>query len=156
VFHTGGRPPPPEEQPYLDHLRRHITHLGVKKRVVITDYLSDVEVAEAMQATDIALVPHTQATNSYSVSFPMSHGRPTLASDLACFREMAARGDCVELFANGDREDLRRKLLTLLADEQRRHELAANAERYAQRFMWPNVAATTRDVYGVAMERAAI
>jgi glycosyltransferase involved in cell wall biosynthesis len=148
---AGGARRPAEEQ-YVDHLRRHIRDLGVEDRVVITGYLPDEEIAEVMQATDIALVPHTQATNSYSVTVPVTYGKPTLASDLACFREMAARGDCLELFRAGDKGDFREKLLVLLGDARRREQLAANALQYAARFTWPAVAATTRHVYRTAID----
>jgi len=148
---AGGARRPMEEQ-YVEYLRRHIRRLGVEERVVVTGYLPDEEIAEVMKATDIALVPHTQATNSYSVTLPVTYGKPTLASDLACFREMAARSDCLELFRNGSKSDFREKLLALLGNPQRREQLAANALQDAARFTWPNVAAATRDVYRTAID----
>jgi glycosyltransferase involved in cell wall biosynthesis len=153
MFVIAGGARRPLEEEYVQHLQRRLRELGVDKRVVITGYLSEEEVADAMQGSDVALVPHTQATNSYSVTLPLSHGRPTLASDLACFREMAARGDCLELFRCGDKHDFRAKLTALLDDPQRRRRLAANALRYSERFAWRNVAAMTRDIYQAALGR---
>jgi glycosyltransferase involved in cell wall biosynthesis len=147
---AGGARRPAEEQ-YVQHLRWQLRRLAGERRIVITGYLSDQEVADAMQAADVALVPHTQATNSYSVTLPLSHGRPTLASDLACFREMAERGDCLELFRCGDKRDFRAKLMALLDHPERRRQLAENALRYTERFAWRNVAAATRDVYKAAL-----
>jgi glycosyltransferase involved in cell wall biosynthesis len=152
VFVIAGGPRRPVEQMYLDDVNERIADLGVADRVVVTGYLSDADVADAMQATDVALVPHTQATNSYSVTLPVSHGRTTLASDLACFREMAARGDCLELFRNGDKHDFRRKLRALLGDPERRAALAGNAAQYAEQFTWSRIATTTRDVYRAALD----
>lgn len=148
---AGGARRPAEEE-YVHHLRRFVRSLRAEHRVVVTGYLTDDEIAEAMQATDVALVPHTQATNSYSVMLPLTHGRPTLASDLACFREMAARGDCLDLFRCGDRNDFRHRLLALLDDPHRRRQLSANAQRYADSFAWHRVAATTRTVYQAALD----
>src|ERR1051326_1477776 len=148
---AGGARRPVEEQ-YVEHLRQHIREVGVDDRVVVTGYLPDDEVAEVMHATDIALVPHTQATNSYSVTLPVTYGKPTLASDLACFREMAARTDCLELFRTGSKSDFREKLLALLGNPRRREQLAANALQYAARFTWPNIASTTRAVYRAAVD----
>jgi glycosyltransferase involved in cell wall biosynthesis len=152
VFVVAGGARRPVEEQYVADVKRQIADAGVQDRVVITGYLSDEDVAAAMQATDLALVPHTQATNSYSVTLPVSHGRPTLASDLACFREMASRGDCLELFETGDKSDFRRKLLALLDDPARRRQLAANAAQYARQFTWEHVAATTRDIYRAALD----
>lgn len=140
------------EEQYVEHLQRHIRTLGVEDRIVITGYLSEQEIGEVMQATDIALVPHTQATNSYSVMLPVTYGKPTLASDLSCFQEMAAAGDCLELFRVNDKNDFREKLLALLGNAQRREQLAANALQYAARFSWPAIAATTRHVYRAAID----
>jgi len=143
----------PIEQQYVDAVERHVRKIGMTRRVIITGYLSDAEVAEAMAATDLALAPHTQATNSYSVAFPLTYGKPTLASDLPCFREMAATSDSLELFENRSKADFRRKLVALLEDGARREQLAANALRHAERFRWPNVAQATRDVYAKAAAR---
>lgn len=147
---AGGARRPPEQQ-YVDHLQRHLRNLGVHDRTIVTGYLRDDDVAAAMEAADIALVPHTQATNSYSVTLPLSHGKTTIASDLPCFREMAARTGCLELFRTGDVDDFRQKLQALLADGDRRAQLAANARLHAERFSWPAIAAATRAVYETAV-----
>ena len=81
------------------------------------------------------------------MTLPITCGTPTLASDLACFDEMARQSDCLELFRAGSASDCRAKLVALLDDAPRREQLAANALRHAARFAWPNVAAATRDVY---------
>jgi phosphatidylinositol alpha-mannosyltransferase len=133
-------------------LKDHLRSLGVADRIVFTGFLSDADIAAAMHASDIALVPHTQATNSYSVMLPVSYGRPVLASDLACFREMAVRGDCLELFTCGDLHDFRRALTALLDSPHRCRQLSDNARRYADRFAWPRVAQMTRDIYRVTLE----
>jgi glycosyltransferase involved in cell wall biosynthesis len=143
----------PIEEAYVEQLRRHLRNQGVEHRVVITGYLEEDDVANAMQTSEIALVPHTQATNSYSVMLALANGRPTLASDLACFREMAERGNCLELFRRGDADDFRTKVTGLLDDPERRRELSDNARRYAARFAWREVAAMTRSIYQIALDR---
>ena len=140
------------ERPYETSIRNMIANTGLDKRVVFTGYISDTEVAEAMAATEIALVPHTYATGSYSVALPLAHGRTILASDLDCFREISLRLDCMQLFRAKDAEDYKTKLLSLLDNESRRSELAANALKYAARFAWPRVAAMTRRVYQSAID----
>ncbi len=134
-------------EPYLARLQADIARSNWGDRVLITGYLPEAELAEALAASEIVLTPHTQATGSYSVSFPLAQGRPILASDLDCFRDIAARIDCLELFRAGDRTDYLGKLSALLANPARREQLAAGARKYAARFAWPRVAALTRDVY---------
>jgi glycosyltransferase involved in cell wall biosynthesis len=135
------------EEPYADQLRARITASGLAERAIVTGFLSDADVAEAMEASDLVLAPHTWATGSYSVTLPLTHGRPVLASDVDCFREIAGRMDCIELFTAGSADDFERKLGLLLEDRTRRKALAATARAYAERFAWPKVASMTRRIY---------
>lgn len=137
--------------PYQAALERQIARMGLQNRVVITGFLTDTEVAEAMAASEIVLVPHTQATSSYSVTLPLAHGRPILASDLDCFREINERLECLALFPSGDAPRYREVLLALLASPDRRATLAQKAREYARRHSWPAVAASTRRVYEAAI-----
>jgi glycosyltransferase involved in cell wall biosynthesis len=147
VLVIAGGPRNADMEPYASQLKARIEVGGLGDRVLITGFLADDEIAEVMAASDLLLVPHTQATGSYSVTFPLTHGKAILASDMDCFREIEARVDCLQLFKAGDPTDYRAKLLALLDDPIRRERLAANACRYAQRFSWPRVAALTRKVY---------
>lgn len=153
VFVIAGGARLPAEEQYVQTLRHHISKSGESERVIITGYLSEEQLAEVMQGSDLFLVPHTQATNSYSITIPLSHGKPILASDLYCFQETAERGDCVELFESGNESDYRRRLLALLDNAERRRELACNALKYAARFAWPNVAAATQELYKLAIQQ---
>jgi glycosyltransferase involved in cell wall biosynthesis len=152
TFVIAGGPRNADMEPYAAQLRERIAQAGLSERVVMTGFLDDTEVAEAMAASEIVLVPHTEATGSYSVTIPLTHGKPIVASDLDCFREISERVDCVQLFRAGDVGDYREKLAALLDDPARREQLASAAKKYAERFSWPRVAALTRDVYKAAIE----
>ena len=147
-----GGPRNADMEPYAAQLRAAIEQAGLSKRVVITGFLSDADVAEAMAASDFVLVPHTQATGSYSVTVPLSHGKVILASDLDCFKEIWERVECLELFPAGNAAAYRDKLLALLNDPARQEKLAANALKYASRFAWPRVAAATRKIYETTIQ----
>lgn len=138
-------------EPYFAQLRNIIESSGVKDRVVITGYLRDEEVAEAMAASSVVLTPHTEATGSYSVTIPLAYGKAVLASDLACFREITQRIACLELFRAGDIEDFRQHLLQLLNDEARRATLERHAKEYAERYSWHCIAERTRTIYEEAL-----
>ena len=135
------------EKAYADSLRARVEQTGLAKRVVITGFLSEEEVPEAMAASDLVVVPHLWATGSYSVALPLTHGRPILASDVDCFQEIQARADCLELFPAGDLGAYRAKLLFLLSNEPRRTKLSEGAKLYAEKYSWNRVAAMTLKVY---------
>jgi glycosyltransferase involved in cell wall biosynthesis len=139
-------------EPYAEGLRAQIAASGLENRVVITGYLEETEVAEAMAASEIVLAPHTVATGSYSVTVPLTYGKPTLSSDLDCFQEIARRGDAVAMFRAGDTADYREKLLALLNSPEEQTHLATAAQRYADRFAWPKVAGLTRTIYKNAID----
>jgi glycosyltransferase involved in cell wall biosynthesis len=141
----------PDMEPYRAGLEERIASLGLTNRVVITGFLPDSDLPGAMAASDVVIAPHTEATNSYSVMIPLSHGRPTVASDVDCFREVSARVDCLEVFKNGDREDYLAKLTRVLGDPERRAKLSTNALKYATRCSWPRVAGMTVKVYESAI-----
>lgn len=139
-------------EPYFAQLVRAIESSGERHRVIVTGYLPDEEVAEAMAASTVVLAPHTEATGSYSVTIPLAYGKAVLASDLACFREIVGRIACLELFRSGDVEDCRRHLHRLLNDESRRATLERLAKEYAERYSWPRIAQQTRCIYEEAIQ----
>jgi glycosyltransferase involved in cell wall biosynthesis len=111
-------------EPYAAGLREHIEAAGLKERVVITDYLSEQEVADAMAASDVVVAPHTFATGSYSIMVPLSYGRAIVSSDLDCFKEINQQVQCLSLFQSGNPEDYATKLNAVLTDDNLRETLA--------------------------------
>lgn len=147
VFLIAGGPRNRDMEPYAAQVGAAIARHGLQSRVVRTGYLSETELAEALEASDVVVAPHLQATGSYSVTLPLAHGKPIVASDLDCFREIMARADCLELFRVGNAEDYRVTLLRVLGDPARQAVLAEGARNYARRFSWAQIAAQTRDIY---------
>ena len=154
ILVIAGGPRNPDTAVYLESLRARIATSGVGERVVYTGFLSDEDLAEAMAASDLALTPHTEATGSYSVMFPLTYGRPVVASDLAIFREIKERGGGVELFPNRDSIAFARIVNELLQDAGRRESLSRQAFEYAREHRWPAVARRTVEIYRLAVEDA--
>lgn len=135
------------EAPFRAALEGEIAARGLGSRVAITGYLSDAEIALAMAAADVVLVPHHIANGSYSVMIALAHGRPVLASDLACFRDLAEAGAGVELFPPGDAAALAERAGFLLASAGTRRRMADAARAHAAGHGWPAVAAATHLLY---------
>ncbi len=139
-------------QPYADLLQSEIAASGLADRVIITGYLGEDELAEVMAASLLVVTPHTQATGSYSVALPLAHGKPIVASNQDCFREIVERKPCLELFRSGDITDYLRAVTLLLDDGDRRQRLGRSAAEYAEATSWPKVAERTAAVYRRALE----
>jgi len=151
VFVVAGGARNAEMEPYGSALRRRIAESARPDRVVITGYLAEEEVAEAMAASDVVVAPHTIATGSYSIMVPLAYGRPVVASDLACFREIAEQTPALTLFPSGDAAAYAAALRSVLADPVRRGAMAQAARVYAQAHTWREVARRTVTVYEEAL-----
>ncbi len=152
ILLIAGGPRNADMNPYLETLKARIAAEHLTERVVISGFLSEEEIGQAMAAADLVLVPHTQATGSYSVTIPLAYGKPILASDQDCFREMNERRECLRLFKSGDREDLSCRALALIEDKGAQNELARKAGEYAKKYSWANSARLTRNVYTRVIE----
>ncbi|MEM9650858.1 MAG: glycosyltransferase family 1 protein [Actinomycetota bacterium] len=75
----------------------------------------------------------------------MSRGRPVVASAVGALPEIAADG--AELVPPGNEEALKTALRELLADDDRRADLATRAVNTASRLSWRATAVHTLDVY---------
>ncbi len=147
-----GGPRTSDMEPYAADIKRQSEEPSIKGRVVITGFLPDSDVPDAMAASDLVLTPHTEATGSYSVMLPITHGRPILASTMDCFKEIYDRSGCLALFKAGDAAEYSKAVNRLLDSPEERAVLAQKAQKYADRFAWPRVASAMRRIYESAIE----
>ena len=132
---------------YLDSLMENVNSLGLRDRVVVTGYLSDDQVAGAMRAADVILLPQLAGTGSYTVQVAFGYGKPILASDLPCFTYAEQTDGALLTFRAGDARILAAKLKSVLEDGDLRARLGQGALDYAARNSWSAVAAKTVEVY---------
>jgi len=154
VFVIAGGARTPDDEGYVATLKERVRAQGLEGRVVMTGYLPETEASQAMAASDLVLLPHTLATGSYSVTLPLSHGKAMVASDLACFAELAGNAHCVDLFHSGDAVHLAERIRAVLGDDEYRNRLERAAADYAEANSWERVARRTVEVYRAAMEAA--
>lgn len=154
IFVIAGGARTAEMEPYAQSLRQRIAASGMQDRVVITGYLSEEEVAGAMAASEVVVVPHTQATGSYSVTIPLAYGKPIVASDLDCFREIWQRVPCLRLFRSGDAGHFAACLKAVLNNPAGREEMSARARDYAAKYSWREAARRTVEIYRLALADA--
>jgi len=133
--------------PYESEIKSQIARRGLDKRVFITGFLSEPQVAEMMAASSIVIAPHTIATGSYSIMIPLSYGKAIVSSNLACFREINDQVRCMELFKAGDSNDFAEALNRVLTNDSKREEMERLAADYAQSHSWREVAKRTVEVY---------
>lgn len=144
VLVVAGGPQNRSQEEYARKWLSDVKLRGFEDRVVLTGYLSDDEVAGAMQCAHIVLCPQERGTGSYTLQIALGHGKPVLSSDLPFFAELE---DAIVTFQRGDSSDLRDKLASLLEDDATRIRLSSKALAYAEEHSWPRIAQRTVGVY---------
>lgn len=93
----------------LDPFVAAIGEAGLQARLRVHGYREDTE--RFLGQADVVLVPSTYGEGSNGmIKEALAAGRPVIASDLACNRELIEHGRSGLLFANGDAADLARQI----------------------------------------------
>jgi glycosyltransferase involved in cell wall biosynthesis len=116
----------------------------------VTRFVDEAEVPALFRRADIVVVPYVQ-TERYDFSgvlaTALAFGKPTIASDVGGFREVAQAG-AAKLVKPGDADGLARAINHLLKEPGARAELAAGAAAAAAgEYSWDRAAARTLEVY---------
>ncbi|MHB0998365.1 MAG: glycosyltransferase [Armatimonadota bacterium] len=137
----------PAQDLYLEELNAGIRRRSLEKRVLITGYLSDEDVAGVMQSADVVLCSQESGTGSYSVQVALGYGRPIAASDLPCFADLESTCGCLVTFRRSDPQDMMCKIKSVMTDSGTASGLSDKAHAYAREHTWRKVAARTEAVY---------
>lgn len=113
-------------------------------------WVPDEKLPTVYGAMHIVAYPSRFATESGALLMALSHGCPTIASNLAPFKEKEKQG---ALMTFKDVPDLVRKIKRLLKDDDMRSRLEHGAWDYAQSNRWENVAATHISLYESLLKR---
>ena len=152
---VAGGPRLPEHDAVLAGVRADAARAGLADRLVVTGYVPPAEVAVALEAMDVVVVPYaTEDSVSYSLHVALAQERPVVATAVAPLRELEARGHAIALVQPDDPHDLAKTLAALLDDAAARTRLAAAARAYAATQSIDVTARRTLEVYARARERA--
>ena len=135
------------EVEYYKTVENMISKKRLQGRVRITGYLKDMDIPDAMAATDICIAPSVSTAASGALSLCIGYHKPVIASDMAVHKEINERVPCLELFKSSDSKDLLQKIGLLLNDPGRLRALSAGAVIYSQKYNYKRIAASTIDLY---------
>ena len=140
-----GGPQNAQDEQYIASLKKLAEDYGVSDRVTFTGFLEDL--APTINASDIALLPYRNVTDSGVLHLLIAYRVPTLASDLAAFREIYNEFGCLDLFRAGDSTDLLEKLQVLLSDNRHRIMLKAKCAEMWTATKWSEIAQRHLELY---------
>lgn len=99
-LHTGEWVSPAELKP-VPYMKRDFTEAertALAKRVRVTGYLSPEQVAASMDGSDIVLLPYRLGpSGSAALGTALSFARPTIASAIPAFLNVARQSDCFRI-----------------------------------------------------------
>ncbi len=128
--------------------------LSLRDSVRFVTGISDVELAELVASSELAIVPSLYEGFSLPAVEHMASGTPLIASRTGALPEVV--GDAAVLVTPGDPEELAAAIARLQDSPQERERLAAIAlARVQERFAWTAVAKATVAEYRGAISAAA-
>ena len=114
--------------------------------------ISESEKANFLASVGLYIAPNTGGESfGIILAEALAAGASVVASDIPAFDSLLGHGAYGTLFASEDSQDLARKVIALLGDEEGRRAIAQRGKRYAQEFNWDVVAEKIYDVYQMAM-----
>jgi phosphatidylinositol alpha-mannosyltransferase len=129
---------------------------AVRDAVTFLGEVTDAEKAQLLRTVDAYVAPNLGG-ESFGIILveAMAAGAPVIASNLEAFTSVLEDGRAGVLVPVEDAEALAGAALELLADAPRRHRLAAQGARVAQRYDWTSVADEVLAVYETVTAGAA-
>jgi len=113
--------------PRRELLEQRAGELGIAQRVLFLGSRDDVP--QLLAASDVfALTSHNEA-NPVSILEAMSVGRPVVATNVGSIHEAVDQGQTGYLVPPGDEKQLARRVIELLEDPVRAHEMGAAARQ---------------------------
>jgi len=144
-----GGPHPEGNDGTFDKVLRARRELG-RSRLLVTGFVEFDELDLYHAATDICLAPYQDPTQSGSagITWAIGSGRPIVASDIPCFRELNSRREIMQLTSAARPGELAWHVERLAADPARQADLVANAAQFVRESSWDTVAALCEKAYG--------
>jgi PEP-CTERM/exosortase A-associated glycosyltransferase len=141
-------------------LKRQVMALDLKDRVVFTGRVPHAEVNRYYDLVDVLVYARhpmrlTELVTPLKPLEAMAQGRLMVASDVGGHRELIEDGKTGILFRAGNADDLARKVVALLRDEQGWEGLKQNGRRFVETERnWAASVARYRSVYGALAKPA--
>ncbi|MCW2806955.1 MAG: glycosyl transferase, group 1 [Marmoricola sp.] len=126
-----------------------IERLGIAEHVAFVNGISDAELVQVMGSAELACVPSLYEGFSLPTAELMACETPLVVSRAGAIPEVVGPdGECADLVAPGDVDELESAIAALLDDPERRARMGkAGRRRVLERFSWRAVAEATAAAY---------
>ena len=141
--------------PELHRLQALSQELGLADRVDFLGSQSQAELPHYYAAADVTIMPSHYESFGMVALESMACGTPVIASRVGGLAALVKDGETGYLVPAESPDALADRIRTLLADEELRRRLGAQAACYAQQYRWPHIAARITTVYNTLLSHFA-
>ena len=133
----------------VEHGLHLVDHVPVRPRLTITGFLNDEQADHWHAQTHVCLAPYTDKTLSGSgaLTWSITSGRPTIASDIPSFKTINDEYQCMHLFKTDAYHELAWSIKHVAENVEYQRELVASADKYSCALSWDNIAKIHTDLY---------
>jgi len=142
-----GGPRLPEHEAYYEALKKKAQQLDCIERISFLGYVPQAELPIVLNATDLAVLPYRNATESGVLHHLIAYGIPTITSNVSVFKKKHDQYGCIDLFEAGNKEDLLKRIVRLLRDKRKQSILQRGCRKMWNDTKWSSVATKHMEVY---------
>lgn len=135
-----------KDNPYYPEVKELPKELGIADRVRLTGLVSDEELVDLYNLTDLYVFPSFYEGFGLPILESMSCGTPVASSNTSCLPEVGGEHGCV-YFDPHNVSDMAQKILLALTDQPLREKLVQNGFQRIKDFSWDKMAEETLGVY---------
>ncbi len=136
------------EGPEKERLLKLSQRVGIMDRVHFAGFVEKDTLDNYYSQASFFVYPSLSESFGFALFDAMSHGLPTIASNLKAYDGVLKNGENALLFEPGNSEELAIRLDELLESHVLRTSLSNNGEMLVkQRFNWPEIADRVADTY---------
>lgn len=132
---------------YDEHLRAHVTQLGLSRHVRFAGPMSRMELAGAMRGADVVIIPSHSETYGLVALEAAACGTPVLAARVGGLVDAVQEGTTGFLVDGRDPRAWAQRLTQVVHDADLRGELGEAAVRFAREYTWDRMASAWLEVY---------
>jgi len=131
----------------LRELQELTQKLELKRYILFLGAVSEKEKIDALASAYLFINPSEYEAFGITVLEAMAQGTPVISSDNEGAKYLLENGKYGLLYPIGNKEELSRRILSLLDDERKAKEFANKGRKRAEEFKWKNIADKLIDVY---------
>lgn len=107
-------------------------------KIRITGYIPDGDLPTILNAVDIFLFPYQRITQSAPLALALAYEKPIITSDLAAFREIKEKYNCIEIAKNPN--EYIEYITQMICDSPKGSKLLESINGYKEDTTWKSVA----------------